>query len=115
MSDEEHNVDERLRLLGARLARLEAADAKRAAAHVRDWADRPKIVDFFAYAHLPAYLQRASAPFYDLAHEALAALPPSAERSAGLRKLLEAKDCMVRAHLAAHHDDADAQLGRKTS
>lgn len=55
------------------------------------------ILRFFAYSHLPEHLKVVSAAFYSLADELDAALPDCAEKSAGLRKLLEAKDCMVRA------------------
>lgn len=56
---------------------------------------------FFAYDHLPLHLAAVSRPFADLADEILAELPDSAELTAGLRKLLEAKDCAVRAAVAA--------------
>jgi hypothetical protein len=42
-------------------------------------------------------LQDVSKPFHTLAHEMANSLPPNPETTAGLRKLLEAKDCMVRA------------------
>lgn len=58
-----------------------------------------EILQFFEYKHLPPHLQDVSKPFGDLAVALIASLPPSAERSAGLRKLLEAKDCFVRAKL----------------
>lgn len=58
------------------------------------------IVKYFAYAHLPPHLQPASKPFGDLALHICAALPRCAERTAALRKLLEAKDCAVRAALS---------------
>ena len=57
------------------------------------------ILQYFAYEHLPPALQAVSKPFGELAREMAATLPPCAELSAGLRKLLEAKDCAVRAHL----------------
>ncbi len=57
------------------------------------------ILRFFAYDHLPKMLQGVSATFYALADEMDNTLPECAEKSAGLRKLLEAKDCMVRAQL----------------
>jgi hypothetical protein len=60
--------------------------------------DNP-ILKYFAYEHLPPHLQEVSKPIGDLAREMAAKLPPSAELSAGLRKLLEAKDCLVRAKL----------------
>lgn len=55
------------------------------------------IMKYFAYAHLPEKLQAVSKPFGDLANQLDETLPNGAEKSAGLRKLLEAKDCMVRA------------------
>jgi len=57
------------------------------------------IMKYFAYEHLPEKLQAVSKPIGDLAKEMNDTLPPSAEKSAGLRKLLEAKDCLVRANL----------------
>jgi hypothetical protein len=60
--------------------------------------DNP-IMKYFEYAHLPEKLQVVSRPIADLALWADATLPESAEKSAGLRKLLEAKDCLVRAAL----------------
>lgn len=58
------------------------------------------ILTYFDYEHLPPHLQEVSKPFGDLARSLNAALPDGAEKSAGLRKLLEAKDCMVRAALS---------------
>jgi hypothetical protein len=57
------------------------------------------IMKYFAYSHLPEHLQKISKPFGDLAQEMDDNLPDGPEKSAGLRKLLEAKDCMVRANL----------------
>lgn len=57
------------------------------------------ILKFFEYKHLPPHLQEISKPIGDLAQQMAQSLPPSAETSAGLRKLLEAKDCFVRAKL----------------
>jgi hypothetical protein len=54
---------------------------------------------FFAFAHLPPKLQQVSKPIAELAQMLDVDLPDSAEKSAGLRKLLEAKDCFVRASL----------------
>ncbi len=59
------------------------------------------ILEFFKFGHLPAALQEVSRPYCELAH--VLALTPTrqpAEVAAGLRKLLEAKDCAVRAALA---------------
>jgi hypothetical protein len=57
------------------------------------------ILKHFAWAHLPEHLQPVSRPFGMLAARVVATSPRSAERSACLRKLLEAKDCAVRAAL----------------
>lgn len=56
------------------------------------------ILRHFAHAHLPPHLARISAPLCELATNTAAMHPyPSPEVAAGLRKLLEAKDCFVRA------------------
>lgn len=55
------------------------------------------ILKHFEYSHLPADLQAVSAPIGELAKKMDAELPDGPEKSAGLRKLLEAKDCLVRA------------------
>lgn len=55
---------------------------------------------FFAFEHLPEGKAKASsACVHALAVVLDANLPDSAEKSAGMRKLLEAKDCFVRAAL----------------
>ena len=58
------------------------------------------IMQFFTYEHLPENLQAISKPVALLAGEMVSDLPPNPELTAGLRKLLEAKDCFVRAKLA---------------
>lgn len=57
------------------------------------------IMQYFEYAHLPEKLQEISKPIGELAKAMDALLADGAEKSAGLRKLLEAKDCLVRARL----------------
>lgn len=57
------------------------------------------IARYFDYQHLPAHLQPVSAPCADLAAVMVDLLPDGPELTAGLRKLLEAKDCFVRAGL----------------
>lgn len=57
------------------------------------------IMKFFEFAHLPQKLQAISGDVYTLACSMEVNLPDCAEKSAGLRKLLEAKDCFVRAKL----------------
>lgn len=54
---------------------------------------------YFGYAHLPDNLKLVSKPFYDLALDMVQKLPKNAERTQAIRKLLEAKDCAVRAML----------------
>lgn len=54
---------------------------------------------FFEYEHLPEHLQAVSRPCGELAKQMIAALPDGPELTAGLRKLLEAKDAFVRAAL----------------
>jgi len=51
----------------------------------------------FEFLHLPPHLQEISAPISALAHVMTSSLPEGEELEAGLRKLLEAKDCFVRA------------------
>lgn len=60
------------------------------------------VLNFFKYLHLPDVLQQFSKPLGDLAEQMAQALKDTAhpaEVAAGLRKLLEAKDCFVRARL----------------
>lgn len=58
------------------------------------------IMRFFRYDHLTDGTARnVSAECSVLAEHMETDLPDSAEKSAGLRKLLEAKDCFVRAAL----------------
>ena len=54
---------------------------------------------YFDYEHLPEKLQAVSKPIGDVARQMNESLPDGAEKSAGLRKLLDAKDCLVRAAL----------------
>lgn len=57
------------------------------------------IMKHFEYSHLPPKLQEVSKPICETAKSMERALPDGPEKSAGLRKLLEAKDCFVRANL----------------
>ncbi len=54
---------------------------------------------FFSYEHLPEHLKAISKPICELADKLNQELPDGAEKSAGMRKLLEAKDCFVRSVL----------------
>lgn len=58
------------------------------------------IMQFFAYANLPAHLQAVSKPFGELAQQIVDTLPRNPERTVALRKLLESKDAAVRALIA---------------
>ena len=58
-----------------------------------------RMLQFFDFAHLKPELQEVSRPFSMLAQLLVEALPDNPERAVALRKLLEAKDCAVRAYL----------------
>lgn len=60
------------------------------------------ILRFFKYEHLPPHLQEISKRFCELAAWMDDNLPAGAEKSAGLRKLLEAKDCAVRTQVGRY-------------
>lgn len=53
-------------------------------------------IQYFKYEHLPENLQEVSKPVAELAELMEKMLPDGPEKSAGMRKLLEAKDCFVR-------------------
>ena len=57
------------------------------------------LLQFFKWDHLPGKLQAISMPFGILAEGLVKSLPANPERTMALRKLLEAKDCAVRAYL----------------
>jgi len=57
------------------------------------------LLQFFKYDHLPEHLQVVSKPFCELADQIAETIPINAEQTTALRKLLEAKDCAVRAIL----------------
>lgn len=59
---------------------------------------RSRILRYFEAGHLPEDLRKVSVPFGELAHEMDRELD-GPELETGLRKLLEAKDCFVRAAL----------------
>lgn len=62
------------------------------------------ILRYFAYNHLPPRLAAISRPLAEVAEE-MAVKLDGPELTAGLRKLLEAKDCFVRAGLAVEGED----------
>ena len=57
------------------------------------------LLRYFAWDHLPDRLQAVSKPFGDLAQALAETLPAGPETTVALRKLLESKDCAVRAAL----------------
>lgn len=57
------------------------------------------IARYFAYDHLPEPMRTISAHSCHLAEAMLRELPDGPELTTGLRKLLESKDCFVRAAL----------------
>jgi hypothetical protein len=59
------------------------------------------LLRYFTYSHLPEDLQVVSRPLCRLANDLAESLPDGPELTTGLRKLLEAKDCFVRAALDA--------------
>jgi hypothetical protein len=67
-----------------------------------------QIARWFSYDHLErnSLARLTSMNVHDLAEGVLLTIPDGPELTAGLRKLLEAKDCFVRAALAA--DDGRA-------
>lgn len=54
---------------------------------------------YFEFLHLPVKLQHVSRHFYTLAETVNNTVPDGPEKTVCLRKLLEAKDCAVRASL----------------
>jgi hypothetical protein len=71
--------------------------------HIKDKQDLNSPVStllrFFEYEHLPEKLKQISIPYCLLAHLMASSLPNSPEATFALRKLLESKDCAVRAAL----------------
>lgn len=63
---------------------------------------------YFEYGHLPERLQVISRPCGELAEEMIRSLSDGPELTAGLRKLLEAKDAFVRAALDNDRDEPAA-------
>lgn len=63
--------------------------------------NRSRLLRYFEYGHLPERLQEISRPFSELAENlhAMSDGLDDAEVEAALRKLLESKDCAVRAAL----------------
>lgn len=71
----------------------------------RDGVKDYDILRFFESAHLPEKLLGFGTLYDSLANQMADELPRCAEAAAGLRKLLEAKDCFVRAKLLERHEE----------
>ena len=67
-----------------------------------------QLLRWFDHQHLPDDLASISEPAGELAELMAEQLPDSPELTAGLRKLLEAKDCFVRARIAARPSTVEA-------
>ncbi len=63
-----------------------------------------EMIQFFEFKHLPGDLQPVSQRFHELAHWIANNARDCAEKTAGLRKLLEAKDCVVRSFVPKKKD-----------
>ena len=61
-----------------------------------------RMLMWFDGGHLPDHLRDVSDAFATLALAMDEKLAEGAEKTAGLRKLLEAKDCFVRARIETH-------------
>lgn len=66
-----------------------------------------QLLSFFEHDHLPPELRRISRECAALARYLVVRLPDGPELTAGLRKLLEAKDCFVRQALVASRDRSE--------
>lgn len=55
------------------------------------------LLQFFAYRDLPMHLHAIANDFKDMATLLVETLPRNAERTVALRKLLESRDCALRA------------------
>lgn len=67
-----------------------------------------RLMHYFAAEHLPPHLYGVSRACGDLAETMDLLLDESPEKTVGLRKLLEAKDCFVRAMLDQHRQGENA-------
>jgi len=61
--------------------------------------EQEPMLQFFFYEHLPPELGKIVEHYLALAEWTVGNLPRNPERTVALRKLLEAKDCAVRAKL----------------
>src|ERR1700746_3419799 len=91
--DLEAGRDERVAAMKEKLAAARASMEKCIAERPVTNAGQPdRMLQFFAYAHLPEHLQAVSKPFCELAEHICRTLAGNPERTGALRKLMEAKD-----------------------
>lgn len=74
-----------------------------------------EIMQFFTYSHLPKEIQAVSAPFGILAKQMIESLPDNSEKERALTRLLEAKDCAVRAKLWKTGEKTNAPAAAKVT
>jgi hypothetical protein len=75
-----------------------------------------QILIHFDYSHLGPARQAVSKPFHDMAHTIEREIADGPEKTVGLRKLLEAKDCIVRASIElTRAEEAAIQEGIQAS
>ena len=65
-----------------------------------------RIMRWFECGHLPPDLRAVSEPIQQLAEDLDQKLEGGSEKQAGLRKLLEAKDCFVRAAISDRNGES---------
>ena len=73
-----------------------------------------RLLKWFPGAHPNRRVNTVQAEFKEFAERMDALLPESAEKTVGLRKILEGKDCLVRACIEACETEQDAEEGRAT-
>ena len=74
------------------------------------------ILQYFEFNHLQREdLRAVSMKFHALANDLAQTLPRNAERTAFLRKLLEAKDAAVRAAVYKSPDNPEPYVGRDSN
>ena len=67
------------------------------------------LLSLFEYEHLPPHLAAVSSHFHAVAHQLTGMLGDGPELTAGLRKLVEAKDCLVRQRVIDYRAAADVE------
>lgn len=73
------------------------------------------VAQFFEYDHLTGKPRSISAECHELAEWLIDVLPDDPELTAGLRKLLEAKDCFIRAAVTVKRESVAYREGGSDS